>query len=171
MVVDGLPMLDTLGSDPAGLISLQRRVRAFLSERLSLPADSECLEWVVPSEARRPDVRREGDNLYIGPFPVNSELEERMDEGDTSSASDGEPDYCFSAPTVSRNALRVARALLLRSKPVLLEGPPGVGKSATVQAMARATGRRLVRINLSEQSDVADLFGSDMPEGGAAVGR
>ncbi len=87
------------------------------------------------------------------------------------SSPNGEPDYCFSAPTVSRNALRVARALLLRSKPVLLEGPPGVGKSATVQAMAKATGRRLVRINLSEQSDVADLFGSDMPEGGAAVGR
>ncbi len=80
MVVDGLPMLDTLGSDLAGLLSLQRRVRAFLSERLSLPADSECLEWVVPSDARRPDVRRDGDNLYIGPFPVSSELEDRMDE-------------------------------------------------------------------------------------------
>ena len=73
-------MLDTLGSDPAGLLTLQRRVRAFLSELLSLPDDSECLEWVVPSDARRPDVRRDGDNLYIGPFPVSSELEERMDE-------------------------------------------------------------------------------------------
>ena len=57
------------------------------------------------------------------------------------------------------------------SKPVLLEGEPGVGKSASVQAMAAAAGRSLVRINLSEQTDVADLFGADLPEGGATVGR
>ena len=46
----------------------------------------------------------------------------------------------FGAPTTSRNALRVLRALQLR-RSVLLEGSPGVGKTALVAALARATGR------------------------------
>ncbi len=46
----------------------------------------------------------------------------------------------FGAPTTSRNALRVLRALQLR-RSVLLEGSPGVGKTALVAALARATGQ------------------------------
>jgi midasin (ATPase involved in ribosome maturation) len=47
--------------------------------------------------------------------------------------------------------------------PVLLEGSPGVGKSSLIEALARASGYNLVRINLSEQTDLADLFGQDLP--------
>lgn len=47
--------------------------------------------------------------------------------------------------------------------PILLEGSPGVGKSSLVDALARESGHTLVRINLSEQSDLADLFGQDLP--------
>jgi MoxR-like ATPase len=47
--------------------------------------------------------------------------------------------------------------------PVLLEGSPGVGKSSLIEALARASGYDLVRINLSEQTDLADLFGQDLP--------
>ena len=48
----------------------------------------------------------------------------------------------FRAPTTSRNALRVLRALQLK-RSVLLEGSPGVGKTALVAALARATGQPL----------------------------
>ncbi|CAN0159694.1 unnamed protein product, partial [Ectocarpus sp. 13 AM-2016] len=48
-------------------------------------------------------------------------------------------------------------------KAVLLEGSPGVGKTSLISALAAATGHELVRINLSEQTDVSDLFGSDLP--------
>ena len=74
--------------------------------------------------------------------------------------------FDFSAPAVSRNARRLLRALAA-GRPVLVEGPPGVGKTALVSAVAAAAGRRLVRINLSEQTDVSDLLGADLPVGKA----
>ena len=38
-----------------------------------------------------------------------------------------------------------------------------MGKSSLIEALARASGHTLVRINLSEQTDLADLFGQDLP--------
>ena len=35
-----------------------------------------------------------------------------------------------------------------------------------VSALAKASGRQLVRINLSEQTDISDLMGSDLPYSG-----
>lgn len=68
----------------------------------------------------------------------------------------------FLAPTTCRNALRVLRAMQL-PKPVLLEGSPGVGKTSLVVALAEYSGHNVVRINLSEQTDMMDLLGSDLP--------
>ncbi|VDN24368.1 unnamed protein product [Gongylonema pulchrum] len=45
----------------------------------------------------------------------------------------------------------LARGLTL-DKPILLEGPPGCGKSSTVVALAAITGHPLTRLNLSEQT-------------------
>jgi midasin len=55
-------------------------------------------------------------------------------------------------------------------KPVLLEGSPGVGKTSLVQALGAACGQPVVRINLSEQTDLMDLLGSDLPVEGAPPG-
>ncbi|KAM6280529.1 midasin isoform 1-T1 [Porphyrio hochstetteri] len=75
-------------------------------------------------------------------------------------------DYALNAGTTAMNAQRLLRALQL-NKPILLEGSPGVGKTSLVSALAKASGNCLVRINLSEQTDVTDLFGTDLPvEGG-----
>ncbi|KAL4440107.1 hypothetical protein ABPG75_003108 [Micractinium tetrahymenae] len=78
--------------------------------------------------------------------------------------------FNFQAPTTGRNALRVLRALQLR-KPILLEGSPGVGKTSLIAAMAKAVGAELVRINLSEQTDMMDLLGADLPVAGGAPGE
>jgi len=68
----------------------------------------------------------------------------------------------FDAPTTRVNIIRVLRAMQL-SKPILLEGSPRTGKTIPIAALAHATGHKLVRINLSEQTDWSDLMGSDLP--------
>ena len=72
--------------------------------------------------------------------------------------------YALHAPTPSNNLMRVMRSLQL-NKPILLEGSPGVGKSSLIATLAAMTGHRLLRINLSEQTDIADLLGADLPVG------
>eukprot|EP00798_Chlamydomonas_sp_ICE-L_P024873 gene24873-10534_t len=74
------------------------------------------------------------------------------------------------APTTARNAFRVLRALQVR-KAVLLEGSPGVGKTTLIAALAKCVGVQLVRINLSEATDMMDLLGADLPSPGGAPGQ
>lgn len=79
-----------------------------------------------------------------------------------------ETSFRFDAPTTASNAMRVLRGCQL-PKAILLEGSPGVGKTSLVAALAAVSGHHLQRINLSDQTDLIDLFGSDLPvEGGAA---
>jgi midasin len=54
------------------------------------------------------------------------------------------------------------RAFLLQ-KPILIEGPPGVGKTSIIENLAKSAGRELHRVNLSEQTDMMDLLGSEYP--------
>ncbi|KAF0928097.1 hypothetical protein E2562_037875 [Oryza meyeriana var. granulata] len=68
----------------------------------------------------------------------------------------------FMAPTTSKNVFRVLRGMQL-PKPLLLEGSPGVGKTSLIVALAGFSGHNVVRINLSEQTDMMDLLGSDLP--------
>ena len=106
---------------------------------------------------QKPVLARSNKSLKIGIF----ELQQQRERAETSK-------FILEAPTTLNNALRIFRALQL-PKPVLLEGSPGVGKTTLVTALADALGRPLTRINLSEQTDIMDLFGSDVPvEGGSA---
>ena len=80
------------------------------------------------------------------------------------------PCYSLQAPTTSVNAMKIVRALQIR-KPILLEGSPGVGKTTLIAALAQAIGMPLTRINLSDQTELMDLFGSDVPIEGAEAGQ
>ncbi|XP_057535568.1 midasin isoform X3 [Amaranthus tricolor] len=92
------------------------------------------------------------DNLFgIHPFYI--------EKGDAHIENSG---FEFLAPNTRRNVLRVLRAMQL-SKPVLLEGSPGVGKTSLISAIGKFSGHKVVRINLSEQTDIMDLLGSDLP--------
>ena len=62
--------------------------------------------------------------------------------------------------------MKVLRAMQL-PKSILLEGAPGIGKTSLISAISTAAAHHLTRINLSDQTDLMDLFGSDVPvEGG-----
>lgn len=72
-------------------------------------------------------------------------------------------EFILNTPIVKKNILKIVRAMQL-DRPILLEGDPGAGKTSVVSALAKLTGHKLVRINLSEQTDISDLFGCDLPE-------
>lgn len=57
---------------------------------------------------------------------------------------------------------RIIRGLQL-DKAILLEGNPGVGKSSMIEYIADKTNNKLTKISLSEQTDIVDLLGSDLP--------
>ncbi|KAG5350591.1 hypothetical protein C0989_010243 [Termitomyces sp. Mn162] len=78
--------------------------------------------------------------------------------------------FNLEAPTTQDNAMRVVRACQVL-KPILLEGSPGVGKTSLVMALANISGHHLCRINLSDQTDIIDLFGSDLPVEGGGPGE
>lgn len=81
-------------------------------------------------------------------------------------AHDNCSDYIFNSPTIQENATRVLAAFIASdTRPILLEGSPGVGKTSLVQEMAKQCGRSIIRINLSDQTDLSDLFGLDVPNG------
>ncbi|KAF2144305.1 uncharacterized protein K452DRAFT_316995 [Aplosporella prunicola CBS 121167] len=159
-VVHGAAMvfIDTLGANPAALLAISPenldRERAMCLQQLSelLGADATAI-YFEPAEISTSD-----SMLGIGSFSVP-----RL------SHSVADPMFSMGAPTTKSNAMRILRALQL-SKPILLEGNPGVGKTSLVTAIAKAVGIPLTRINLSEQTDLMDLFGSDVPVEGAQAG-
>ena len=78
--------------------------------------------------------------------------------------------FSFESPTTAANGMKVLRAMQL-PKSILLEGAPGIGKTTLVSAIATASHHPLVRINLSDQTDLMDLFGSDVPVDGGGGGE
>ncbi|KAL1494716.1 hypothetical protein ABEB36_010268 [Hypothenemus hampei] len=74
--------------------------------------------------------------------------------------------FSFHAPTTILNTLNILRGMQL-NKAILLEGSPGVGKTSLITALARFSKQKIFRVNLSDQTDISDLFGADLPvEGG-----
>ncbi|GME61395.1 Von Willebrand factor type A [Neofusicoccum parvum] len=159
-VIHGAAMvfIDTLGANPAALLAISAanidHERATCLEKLSelVNLDSKAIYFAAA------EIGSSDSMLSIGSFAVP-----RLGQA----VSD--PSFSMAAPTTKSNAMRVLRALQL-PKPILLEGNPGVGKTSLVTAIAKAVGIPLTRINLSEQTDLMDLFGSDVPVEGAQAG-
>ncbi|KAJ4294136.1 AAA ATPase midasin [Kalmusia sp. IMI 367209] len=160
-IVHGAAMvfIDTLGANPAGLlaipaVSIDEERKACLHHLSKLlGADVASLYFGVI------DVVSSAEALQLGHFSISK----------FSPTTAEDVSFSLEAPTTRSNASRVARALQL-SKPILLEGNPGVGKTTLVTALARAIGKPLTRLNLSEQTDLMDLFGSDVPVEGEQAG-
>jgi midasin len=150
--------IDTLGANPAAMLSIASE--AIDAERQKCVTELGRLLGTDLAAAydTAPDMNLSDSQLGFGPFLLSR-----------SKAVAEDVEFTFNAPTTRSNAMRIFRALQL-IKPILIEGNPGVGKTTLVTAVAKALGKRLVRINLSEQTDLMDLFGSDVPVEGAGVG-
>jgi midasin len=160
-IIQGAAMVfvDTLGANPAAMLAIslsnldgnRQKCLDKLSELFH--TDASKIYWESSNVTLEPGF------LRVGPFslPIS---------GDTTP----DPQFTMDAPTTIANSVRIARGLQ-SSKPILMEGSPGVGKTTLVTALARSLGKPLTRINLSEQTDLTDLFGSDVPVEGGDVGQ
>jgi midasin len=151
--------IDTLGANPAALVAINPE--SIQEERAKcLLRISELLQYDVSAIYHKPvDFINEEHQVTVGSFSIFKQAGNHDDPG-----------FAFEAPTTKLNAMRVIRALQVQ-KPILIEGSPGVGKTTLIAALARVCNRPLTRINLSEQTDLMDLFGSDIPVEGAEAGH
>jgi hypothetical protein len=69
------------------------------------------------------------------------------------------PNSLACTPSLVINMARILAATTIRG-PLLLEGPPGIGKTAVVEAMSRLLGYPCERINLSGSVTLGQLLGS-----------
>lgn len=154
-----LVFLDSLGANPSGLLTNSfndlnaEKVRCIqrLSELTGKDLGAQANALITVSV--------DSTHLRLGDFSLP-----KTSRHETSIS------FNLQAPTTAMNAMRVVRAMQLR-KPILLEGSPGVGKTSLVSTLASASGNPLTRINLSEQTDLMDLFGSDVPVDGGQSGE
>ncbi|RFU29962.1 hypothetical protein B7463_g6350, partial [Scytalidium lignicola] len=151
--------IDTLGANPSALLVIN--VETIQQEReRCLDQLSSLLDYDIRKIYFKPlDLENAEHCLKIGDFSIEK-----------SSAGQADLGFAFEAPTTKLNAMRIMRGLQV-SKPILVEGSPGVGKTTLVTALAKVCGKQLTRINLSDQTDLMDLFGSDIPVEGAEAGH
>eukprot|EP00736_Rhodelphis_marinus_P003990 Rmarinus@m.5335 len=147
-----------LGSLPGGPESVREDLSAL---QYALAASTTCLSPAKDSMVEAPSAIAGEDVAVFGVDPFF------IAQGGLTLRR---PNYTLHASTTSINVLRLLRGLQLR-KPILLEGSPGVGKTSLVQALGQASGHRVVRINLSDQTDMADLLGADLPVEGGKSGE
>lgn len=69
--------------------------------------------------------------------------------------------FCFTRPSAC--LLERIMCCIVHKEPVLLVGETGTGKTSSLQYLANAVGRKLVVINMNQQSDSADLLGGYKP--------
>lgn len=72
--------------------------------------------------------------------------------------------YSFKGPAITQNLYKLLRGLHTQ-KAIMLEGPPGIGKTSIVESLAKVLGYKVTRINMSEETDLIDLLGCDLPKG------
>ncbi|RFN52179.1 hypothetical protein FIE12Z_3562 [Fusarium flagelliforme] len=151
--------IDSLGANPSALLATDPKSLGQQRQKCLGKLSELIGKDVSKVYETHPELSMDDRSLTIGHFSIPR-----------ASTGVADPGFAFHAPTTRLNAMRVLRALQMQ-KPILLEGSPGVGKTTLVAALSQACGQPLTRINLSDQTDLMDLFGTDVPVEGAEAGN
>lgn len=160
--LDGLCVGSTSSSDLALEQRLWDRVKSQVPPSLQVEAAEATFSngpaTRNPEEAMKAINNDPPGSMRFGPFVIRS-----WDKDIGLAHHRSVEAFTFTAPCTARNCARVARAMSIDCRPVLLEGSPGAGKSSLVAALAAVAKVPLTRINLSEHTEISDLVGGDVP--------
>ncbi|KAK6587902.1 hypothetical protein RS030_81186 [Cryptosporidium xiaoi] len=99
-------------------------------------------------------INNESNTIELGPFYVKRNT--------ININNDNKLNFTFESETTLRNMSSIIRSMSIL-KPILLQGSPGIGKTAIILTLSKIVGVNLHRINMSEQTDFSDLFGCEVP--------
>ena len=74
--------------------------------------------------------------------------------------SPGNAEEYIITPSVEKKLVDLARIIVGRRFPVLIEGPTSTGKTSSIEYLAKRTGHRFVRINNHEHTDIQEYLGT-----------
>jgi midasin len=153
----------TFASDTASAYSLRRSVWEGCLMAFTMVLDTESAQ-LVTTVARKhllavrnprsmlikePSTPKSGTFVKFGPFYLEKgPLEEDLAE-----------DYILT-PSVQQKLIDLARIILTRRFPILIEGPTSSGKTSSIEYLAKRTGHHFVRINNHEHTDIQEYLGS-----------
>ena len=69
-------------------------------------------------------------------------------------------EHYIMTPSVETKLKDLARIILTRKFPVLIEGPTSAGKTSSIEYLAKQTGHEFIRINNHEHTDIQEYIGS-----------
>ena len=154
----------TFAADTASTYSLRRSVWEGCLMAFTMVLDTESVQ-LVTTVARKhllagvrnprsmltkePSAPKTGTFVKFGPFYLEKgPLEE-----------DPAENYILT-PSVHQKLIDLARVILTRRSPILIEGPTSTGKTSSIEYLAKRTGHHFVRINNHEHTDVQEYLGS-----------
>lgn len=133
----------------ATIMTLLQKSLMLNEERVQYIVHKRTPELVVPAD-------EEWSTLYIGRATV-----QRMSQRTVRSSASQDRPYATTKPFL-RLCEKIAVCIQQR-EPVLLVGETGTGKTTAVSNLARLARRKLVSLNLSNQTEASDLLGGFKP--------